>query len=184
MGDATEWAARTAGKSPTLGGSGAIERIEAAGLVGLRPAVFVDDDERGDAAQSFDQLQAFLGPENADRRGQGVGRGAIGRQYADAAVLGQPQPGVRIENVRIARAVDFDILPGVAGRGDAAVGEQQDAAGGRLGAERRSADPMISNRRANAAPGASILTSPSSSLKWPASSVRRTPSRSPNRSQT
>src|SRR5712672_905312 len=72
---------------------------EAAGGVRLLAAAFVDDHECRRTWRAFDELQPFLGAEDADGGGDAVGVDAVGGDHADAAAAGDAVAGVWVDDV-------------------------------------------------------------------------------------
>ena len=94
------------------------------------------------AASGVDSIsfRPCLRPQHADGRGQAVGRHAVLGDHGHAALVGQAQAGARIDDVRIAPAVDHDVLKGVARGGDGRIGQQNVARGRPASVERNDRD--------------------------------------------
>jgi len=76
------------------------------------------DDERRDAGRVLDELQPLFGPKYRHRRGKAVGAQPVGPHHGHAAAIGKRHACSRIDQVRIAHAVDDGVLPQVARRGN------------------------------------------------------------------
>src|SRR5262249_40135985 len=85
----------------------------------------------------LDQLEAALRAEHGDDLRQAVGRRAVARHDGRAHAAEEANARFRIDNVRIALAVDLDVLVGVAGGGDRAVAQDQARAGLALDLQQR-----------------------------------------------
>ena len=92
-------------------------------------AVFLGDNQGGGVRPGVDQRQAPLHAEQAHGGIQAVGGGGVRPNDGRLNALRQAKARRRVHDVRVADAIDFDELLGVARGGDADVVEQKRFAG-------------------------------------------------------
>src|SRR6185369_9543068 len=117
-----------------------LEPSKAAGGVRLLAAGLIDDHECRRTRGVFDELQPFLGAEDADGGGDAVGVDAAGGDDADAAAAGDAVAGVWVDDVGVALAVHDQMLAGIAGGGDGGILEPDESLRRLVGIERGKAD--------------------------------------------
>ena len=78
-------------------------------------SVRIAHNSRRDIRGAFNELQSLVGPEHAYRLGQAIGGDAFGRDNIDQTVIGQANAGMRINDVRVAFAADFQALIQISG---------------------------------------------------------------------
>src|SRR5205823_10035462 len=72
------------------------------------------NDQRCGGGCVFDQLQPLFGTKHTDGRSKAVGGDAVASDHRDAAATSQAKAGVRIDDMRVANAIELNVLKGVA----------------------------------------------------------------------
>ena len=75
---------------------------------------WLTDDLNGCALGIFDQLFSFLRTKHTDGRRQAVGSDAVWGNHGHQAVIGQPNAGARIDDVRVTLAANLGVLKKIA----------------------------------------------------------------------
>jgi hypothetical protein len=123
-----------------------------AGLADCDTPVVVDRcDPRRRPGNGFDEFRALFAAQDRDGGVEPVAGDAVARDGGNADAVREAEPGARVDNVRVAFAVDLDDAVGVAGGGDRGVGEV-DVFAGRLAwrGERLDRDAPAALRRGRA----------------------------------
>src|SRR5207245_1409015 len=100
-----------------------LQLLETRRLFDFRLSLDLAHDQRGGARVRFDNLKTLPWAKHRHDLRQAIGRNAVSGHDHDKASIGQPKSGVRIENVRVALAVELDELPGIARRRHRAVAQ-------------------------------------------------------------
>ena len=109
---------------------GFLEPLPPFRLVHLLLAVDHPHDEGGKARACSRSVPALSPGRGSPRHTKPVGAQSVGADHRHAAVIGQGHAGVRVDQVRVARAVDDRVLPQVAGGGQRDTGEPRYSRGG------------------------------------------------------
>ena len=80
---------------------------------------------RSRCLQPLDDRESSFRSEHADHLCQAVGQDSLRRHDGNVLPADESDPRARIDDVRIALAVDDDVLLSVAGGGHGAVGQEQ-----------------------------------------------------------